>query len=139
MNSQRGMLSVEALRAKVESGEIDTVVTAFTDHYGRPHGKRYDAEYFLEHVVDAGTHGCNYLLTVDMEMEPVPDTATPIGNSGTAISTWFPITRRCGSPPGSIRQPSFSAISTIQTTTSRSPLLLAPSSAASSICSPSPG
>ena len=72
MNSQRGMLSVEELRAKVEAGEIDTVVTAFTDHYGRPHGKRYDAEFFLEDVVAAGTHGCDYLLTVDMEMEPVP-------------------------------------------------------------------
>ena len=52
--------------------EIDTVVVGFTDHYGRLHGKRYDAEFFVEGIHTAGTHGCDYLLTVDMEMEPVP-------------------------------------------------------------------
>ena len=34
-------------------------------------GKRFDAGYFLEQTADQGTHACNYLLTVDMEMEPV--------------------------------------------------------------------
>ncbi len=55
----------------IESGEIDTVIVAFTDHYGRLMGKRFDAGFFLEHAVVDGTHGCNYLLTVDIEMEPV--------------------------------------------------------------------
>lgn len=68
----RGLISVDQLREKVESEEIDTVVVGFTDHYGRLHGKRYDAEFFLDDVLASGTHGCNYLLTVDMEMEPVP-------------------------------------------------------------------
>lgn len=72
MAGLRGMLSIDELGSLVESGEIDTVVTAFTDHYGRVHGKRFTADYFLEDVAGHGTHGCDYLLTVDMEMEPVP-------------------------------------------------------------------
>jgi glutamine synthetase len=48
------------------------VLVAFTDLYGRFMGKRFDAEHFIEQVSEHGTHGCNYLLTVDMEMEPVP-------------------------------------------------------------------
>jgi len=66
------MLSLEQLRAKAGSGEIDTVAVAFTDHYGRLHGKRFDAGFFLDEVASHGTHGCDYLLTVDMEMNPVP-------------------------------------------------------------------
>jgi glutamine synthetase len=68
----RGMLSLPELAEKVAAEEIDTVVVAFTDHYGRVHGKRFDAAHFLHEVHDHGTHGCDYLLTVDMEMEPVP-------------------------------------------------------------------
>jgi glutamine synthetase len=66
------MLELEQLRAMAASGEIDTVVAGFTDHYGRMLGKRFDAQMFVDDVVKAGGHACNYLLTVDMEMEPVP-------------------------------------------------------------------
>src|SRR5688500_13743321 len=66
------MLTVDQLTELVSSDEIDTVVVGFSDHYGRLCGKRYDAEFFLEEVVGHGTHGCDYLLTADMEMEPVP-------------------------------------------------------------------
>lgn len=72
MASLRGMLTLAQLEQMVEREEIETVVVAFTDHYGRMMGKRSDAEHFLAHVAPHGTHGCNYLLTVDMEMEPVP-------------------------------------------------------------------
>ncbi len=68
----RGMLTIEDLGRKVDSGEIDTVVVGFTDHYGRVHGKRFDAAFYVEEIGSGGTHGCDYLLTVDMEMEPVP-------------------------------------------------------------------
>jgi glutamine synthetase len=68
----RGMLALAELREKVAADAIDTVVVAFTDHYGRVHGKRFDAQHFVDDVHDHGTHGCDYLLTVDMEMEPVP-------------------------------------------------------------------
>ncbi len=60
------------LRRLVQDGEIDTVVVGFTDHYGRLMGKRFDAEFFVADALDHGTHACDYLLTVDMEMEPVP-------------------------------------------------------------------
>ncbi|HEX4904089.1 MAG TPA: glutamine synthetase family protein [Acidimicrobiales bacterium] len=66
------MISLGDLRTKVESGDIDTVVVGFTDHYGRLCGKRFDAGFFLESTAADGTHACDYLLTTDMEMEPIP-------------------------------------------------------------------
>jgi len=68
----RGMLSLEDLRKEVEAGGIDTIVTAFTDMQGRLIGKRIQGEFFLEDVADHAIEGCNYLLALDMEMEPVP-------------------------------------------------------------------
>jgi len=59
------------LAALVEKGEIDTVVVAFSDLYGRTMGKRFDARFFLGEAMTQGTHGCDYLLTTDMEMQPV--------------------------------------------------------------------
>jgi glutamine synthetase len=66
------MLSLDDLRKDVDSGEIDTVVVAFTDMQGRLFGKRLHAEFFLEDSVEHGIEGCNYLLALDMEMDPVP-------------------------------------------------------------------
>ena len=67
-----GLLSLAELKKKVSKEEIETVIVGFTDHYGRLMGKRFDADFFLESAVKGGTHSCNYLLTADMEMEPVP-------------------------------------------------------------------
>jgi glutamine synthetase len=64
-------MTPDELTARVGAGEIDTVVVGFTDHYGRLMGKRFDAEFFLDDALANGTHACDYLLTVDMEMEPV--------------------------------------------------------------------
>jgi glutamine synthetase len=67
------MLSLDSLRRDVEAGLIDTVILTFTDLYGRQMGKRLDAEFFLQGIAaEHGAHACDYLLTVDMEMEPVP-------------------------------------------------------------------
>ncbi|GMR01700.1 MAG: glutamine synthetase family protein [Acidimicrobiia bacterium] len=71
MAQVRGKLDIEELAARVDADAIDTVIVAFTDHYGRVHGKRFDATFFLDDVAGAGTHGCDYLLTVDMDMVPV--------------------------------------------------------------------
>lgn len=76
---RQGMLTVEALRSAAERDEIDTVLVGFTDPYGRLAGKRCDVDYFLDDVVADGTHACDYLLTSDMELEPVP---------GYAFSNW---------------------------------------------------
>ena len=50
MSKQRGMLTLEQLKAMVAKGEIETVLAGFTDHYGRLMGKRFDAEMFVEEV-----------------------------------------------------------------------------------------
>ncbi len=67
------VLSYADLKQLVESGEIDTVIVAFTDMQGRLMGKRLQAEFFVEEM-DGGheVEGCNYLLALDMEMEPQP-------------------------------------------------------------------
>jgi glutamine synthetase len=66
-----GRMDLEELETAVESGEIDTVVAAFTDMQGRLIGKRATGRFFLE-AARHEWHACDYLLTVDMEMEPVP-------------------------------------------------------------------
>src|SRR5436190_24114808 len=66
------MLSLDDLKKAGEDGTIDTVVTAFTDMQGRLMGKRIQGEYFLDEVTGHGVEGCNYLLALDMEMDPVP-------------------------------------------------------------------
>jgi glutamine synthetase len=65
----QGMLTRRDLTREARAGRIDTVLVGFTDHYGRLMGKRLDVDYFLQ---TRSVHGCDYLLTVDMEMEPVP-------------------------------------------------------------------
>lgn len=70
--SVRGMLSMDELRQKVASGEIETIVAVFTDLYGRFMGKRVTGEFFIQQAAEAGMHACDYLLTVDMPMEPIP-------------------------------------------------------------------
>ena len=72
MPKQRGLLDEKTLSQQVAAEEIETVIVAFTDHFGRLMGKRFDAEFFVDQIAQQGAHGCDYLLTVDMEMEPVP-------------------------------------------------------------------
>ncbi len=64
-------LSFANLKKAVASGEIDTVIVAMVDMQGRLIGKRFQAEYFLDSAHEE-THGCNYLLADDIDMEPVP-------------------------------------------------------------------
>jgi glutamine synthetase len=66
-----GMLTFEELKREIAAGTIDTVIAAMVDLQGRLVGKRFHAEYFADSGYEE-THGCNYLLGVDIEMEPVP-------------------------------------------------------------------
>src|SRR6478672_8227188 len=77
--SLQGQLSVDELRELVASGEIDTVVVAITDSMGRLQGKRCGAKSFLEDVLGHGAEGCNYLLSVDVEMNTI---------EGYTMSSW---------------------------------------------------
>jgi glutamine synthetase len=64
-------MNLEELQARVDAGEIDTVLLALTDMQGRLQGKRLTARHFVEEVAEGGAEGCNYLLAVDVEMNPV--------------------------------------------------------------------
>jgi glutamine synthetase len=64
-------MKLTQLKAQVKSGAIDTVLVACPDPFGRLVGKRFRADYFLDSVAQQGTHGCNYLLTVNLEMDPL--------------------------------------------------------------------
>jgi glutamine synthetase len=68
----RGIIDLDQLKQLVDRGEIETVVTAFPDMYGRLMGKRIAGRYFLDTVAGHGMHACNYLMACDMEMDPVP-------------------------------------------------------------------
>ena len=73
-----GMLTFKELQQAVSAGEIDTVVACFPDMQGRLIGKRFQAEFFLGGAHEE-THGCDYLLANDIDMEPVP---------GYAVANW---------------------------------------------------
>ncbi len=63
--------TIDELTARVQSGEVDTVLLAMTDMQGRLQGKRLTARHFLDEVAHHGAEGCNYLLAVDVDMTPV--------------------------------------------------------------------
>ncbi len=71
MTKEFGIIDRTELKRRAEAGDVDTVLAVFPDVYGRLMGKRFDADFFLAHIAEDGTHACNYLLTVDMEMEPI--------------------------------------------------------------------
>ena len=63
-------MKLEELKRWIDEGKIDTVIVAAPDVSGKLVGKRFTGRTFIETVAEHGTHGCNYLLTVDIEMEP---------------------------------------------------------------------
>ena len=62
----------ELIDAGIADGSIDTVVVAFPDMHGRPVGKRVTADFFAAHVAEHGIEACDYLLAVDVDMNPLP-------------------------------------------------------------------
>lgn len=74
-----GNLTVPDLNAAISAGEIDTVIVAFADAQGRLVGKRVSARLFQEEVLGHGAEACNYLLSVDVDMNTV---------DGYAMSSW---------------------------------------------------
>ncbi len=65
-----GKLTFEELKPAVTDGDIDTVLVVQVDMQSRLMGKRFQAENFVESAWEE-THGCNYLLATDMEMNTV--------------------------------------------------------------------
>jgi len=75
-------LTFDALRAKADTGEIDTVLACAVDMQGRLVGKRFHVANFLEAGFEE-THSCNYLLATDLEM------ATPDGYAATSWAAGY--------------------------------------------------
>ena len=73
-----GNLTFDQLKKAVAAGEIDTVLACLVDMQGRLIGKRFQAEFFVASAHEE-THGCDYLLANDIDMEPVP---------GYAVANW---------------------------------------------------
>ena len=73
-----GTLTLQELQTASDRGEIDTVVACMPDMQGRLVGKRFHTEFFLGGAHEE-THGCDYLLANDIDMEPVP---------GYAVANW---------------------------------------------------
>ena len=63
--------ALKSLLNSIRRGDVDTVLAVFPDMLGRWMGKRVTGRYFADAVSRHGLHACAYLLTVDMEMEPV--------------------------------------------------------------------
>ena len=58
---------------------IDTVIVALPDVYGRLMGKRMTYDYFMNNALHSGMHICNYLMTVDIDMN---------ARDGFSIASW---------------------------------------------------
>jgi len=74
-----GNLTSAELDAAIDSGEIDTVIVAFPDAQGRLVGKRVAARFWRDEVLPHGAEACNYLLSVDVDLNTV---------DGYAMSSW---------------------------------------------------
>ena len=75
-------MNLQELKRQVRSGKIDTVIVALADPFGRLVGKRFRADFFLDAVAKQGTHGCNYLLTVNLDMDPLEGFKVANWNAG---------------------------------------------------------
>jgi len=76
-----GNLSFSELKKAVAAGTVDTVIVAMVDMQGRLIGKRFQAEFFVDGAHEE-THGCDYLLADDIDMEPVPGYAAASWDKG---------------------------------------------------------
>ncbi|MDP9343617.1 MAG: glutamine synthetase family protein [Actinomycetota bacterium] len=70
----RGMVDRNMALDMIDGGDLDTFLVVFPDQQGRFMGKRVTGDFFAHDVLDGegAIHACNYLLAVDMEMEPLP-------------------------------------------------------------------
>ena len=64
-------LSRDELERLAASGDVDTVIVAFSDMQGRLMGKRVSTRFFFDEVAQSGAEACNYLFAVDVDMNTV--------------------------------------------------------------------
>jgi glutamine synthetase len=75
----QGRITKDELYARIESGDVDTVILAVTDMQGRLQGKRIDGRFFMEDLPDGVVEGCSYLFASDVDMNTV---------DGFALTSW---------------------------------------------------
>jgi glutamine synthetase len=83
-------MNLKQLTDQIKRGAIDTVIVAFPDVFGRLIGKRFTGDFFLKSVAKHGTHGCNYLLTVNIEMDPLDGFKLANWDKGFGDFEWRP-------------------------------------------------
>jgi len=102
----KGRLTRDALLELIRSGEVETVIAAVPDLYGRLMGKRFTGRFFADTVSDHGWHACDYLLACDMEMDPVPGYRFTSWESGygdmKAVPDWDTLRRAAWLPSTAI-------------------------------------
>ncbi|GAB2694872.1 glutamine synthetase [Microbacterium marinum] len=74
-----GNLTATQLEAAIAADEIDTVIVAFPDAQGRLVGKRVAGRFWVDEVAGHGAEVCDYLLSVDVDLNTV---------DGYAMSGW---------------------------------------------------
>lgn len=78
-SSTPGRFTRDELVELISSDEIDTVILAITDMQGRLQGKRLDARFFAEELINGAVEGCSYVLASDVDMNTV---------DGFALTSW---------------------------------------------------
>src|SRR5262249_57131809 len=72
-SDKRAVLDPQDLDRMLRDGEVDTVLCALPDLWGRLVGKRVTARTFRRMLDDGdGLNASLYLFVVDMDMEPLP-------------------------------------------------------------------
>ena len=74
-----GSLDLQTLERQIGGREIDTVIAAVPDLYGRLMGKRITGRFFLDEIAGGCMRTCDYLYASDIEMDPTP---------GYAFTSW---------------------------------------------------
>ena len=83
-------MNLKQLTGQIKRGATDTVIVAFPDVFGRLIGKRFTGDFFLKSVAKHGTYGCNYLLTVNIEMDPLDGFKLANWDKGFGDFEWRP-------------------------------------------------
>ena len=74
---------LDAIAERLRRDQVETVLCAIPDIWGRLVGKRVTTESFLKTALGSeGLHGSLYLFVVDMDMDPRPGYAVSNWNSG---------------------------------------------------------
>lgn len=100
-DSETVILSLDAYQELVHAGQVDTVICAVPDPYGRLVGKRLTTSAYQSLCIDGeGVFASSFVFAVDLEMKP-STYRFPTETTGGPISVSCPTRRPCGVSRGS--------------------------------------